>query len=152
MMLVASCGDDGNVTVRQGEGTISYDGKTYSVDLATIFTSGPDDEGLYQHFVSFVSSETGNFFAFEVTNDSSASDIPAGEYEQAPDGDNSASFSVKPDGTTPVAGRPAGTVTVTKSGEANTFDFEGTDTVASDEPKSVTFTFTGKPVKTSIRQ
>ncbi len=147
-LSMAGCGENGKLDMKDGTGRIEYDGSVYDVDISTVITSGPDIDDLYSHHVSFVSSETGNFFAFQVTNDSSASDIPTGEYIVTGE-DNQASFSVKPDGVNSITGHPTGTMTVTKSGESHNFHFEGIDTVAADSPKSVRFRFSGKLVRIS---
>lgn len=148
-MALTSCGEKGSIDMDGGSGWIRYDGKTYTVDISTILTSGPASDGSYSHHVSFVSTDTGNFFAFEVVNNSSASDIPAGIYAVTAN-ENQASFSVKPDGATSFTGHPTGTMTVTKSGEAHDFTFEGTDSTAGGPARNVSFRFAGQLVRTNI--
>ena len=63
-LLFSSCNNEGKLDVSEGSGTIQYDGKTYQLNIASVITSGPDDDGLYTHHVSLLGTGTGDFFIF----------------------------------------------------------------------------------------
>lgn len=139
IICVAGC-KDSKVNVDMGSGSITYEGKSYSLNFSTIITTTTGD-GRYDHNIIMTDTENGNnVFSFSATDDYSKNEISVGVYEATLHGDYTAHFSI--DGG--ISDSLTGTMTVTLSGDNHVFHFEGS-TIDENVPlKTVIFTYTGK--------
>lgn len=128
-----------SIGIKEGTGTLGYDGVNYALNMSTIATS-PINGGGYEHYVIFNNTGTGNLFSMNIEDNVSGNTITPGTYKIELSGDNVARFVVKGKNGDAVTG----TMVVTKTGKNHRFSFSGTTTDENMEIKTVTLSYEGE--------
>lgn len=139
VISLTSCKDKVSVSVTEGKGSVIYNGKRYSVNIATLISG--ESDGKYSNHITFNNSETGDYFSFWLHDAAEANTIPAGSYQVALTGDITSSFSVKESGITH-SGPVSGTMTVTRNSDQYGFSFSG-EHISDEGTVAVTFAYSG---------
>ena len=128
-----------SIGVKEGTGTLRYDGNSYSLNMSTIATS-PMNNGRYEHFIIFDNTGTGNLFSMNIVDNVPENTITPGTYKIELSGDYVARFVVKGKNGDAVTG----TMVVTKTNKSHHFSFSGTTADENTEIKTVTLSYEGE--------
>lgn len=128
-----------SIDVKEGTGTLGYDGANYELNMSTIATS-PMSDGQYEHFIIFSNTGTGNLFSMTVKDNVSENTIATGTYKIELSGANVARFVVKGNDADAVTG----TMVVTRAGKNHRFSFSGTTADENAAVKTVTLDYEGE--------
>jgi|GEM_PF-3473567 len=137
VFMVGCDGDDLDIDLNRGEGSIVYDGKTYPLDILSVITG--TSGGVYMHdAIMTYTADGNNMFSFSIMDENPA--MVAGTYDVKVNGGNTARFSIGED----IGDVLVGTLTISISNNVYTFNFHGT-TVDENEPiKEVKATYKGE--------
>lgn len=135
--LAISCGDDVDVNIQKGTGSIVYDNQSYPLNYFTLVTYSTED-GLFDHDVIITNTSNGNtVFSFTVVDEISANAIQSGEYEITLHGNNRAHFALSEE----TGDSLTGILTVEQKGNQYSFHFEGITVDERVPTKEVSFSF-----------
>ena len=124
-----------------GEGTIVYEGKSYSLDFATISTyplEEEEQEGIYRHNIIVTNTKEDLAFSISVKDTNADNEINPGEYKTSLNGQYTAHYSIEGTGD-----YLEGTIMVSRSGDKHVLTFEGTTIDNSTDTKTVKFNYSG---------
>lgn len=131
-LMLTGCGDDTDVSVSEGTGTLTYDGRNNALKYCTMVTSGPDGDGNYLHVISITSDNGKTSFTANIRK--SSKDIPTGMINLKLTGSNTGSYRFE--STNIIKGNAVGMLNITKNSESNyTIKFSHTS-----DPVSLNYT------------